>query len=102
MEIFVNLQYKQTQYSRSNDSSKKIDTNEMCNYYDRDEACDKTIDTDDAVNYYKYRVGSNGGWGKNGDFKADEDKKMFDNISPKLFIEWSFLLMKDLLKKIRF
>ena len=67
MEIFVNLQYKQTQYSRSNDSSKKIDTNEMCNYYDRDEACDKTIDTDDAVNYYKYRVGSNGGWGKNGD-----------------------------------
>ena len=42
MEIFVNLQYKQTQYSRSNDSSKKIDTNEMCNYYDRDEACDKT------------------------------------------------------------
>ena len=82
MEIFVNLQYKQTQYSRSNDSSKKIDTNEMCNYYDRDEACDKTIDTDDAVNYYKYRVGSNGGWGKNGDFKADEDKKMFDNYKP--------------------
>ena len=93
MEIFVNLQYKQTQYSRSNDSSKKIDTNEMCNYYDRDEACDKTIDTDDAVNYYKYRVGSNGGWGKNGDLI---------NISLKLFIEWSFLLMKDLLKKIRF
>lgn len=82
MEIFVNLQYKQTQYSRSNDSSKKIDTNEMCNYYDRDEACDKTIDTDDAVNYYKYRVGSNGGWGKNGDFKADEDKKMFDKYKP--------------------
>lgn len=82
MEIFVNLQYKQTQYSRSNDSSKKIDTNDMCNYYDRDEACDKTIDTDDAVNYYKYRVGSNGGWGKNGDFKADEDKKMFDKYKP--------------------
>lgn len=82
MEIFVNLQYKQTQYSKSNDSSKKIDTNDMCNYYDRDEACDKTIDTDDAVNYYKYRVGSNGGWGKNGNFKADEDKKMFDKYKP--------------------
>ena len=78
MEIFCNIQYKQTQYSKSNDNKQKIDTGAMCDYYDRDEACDKTIDTEDAVNYYKYRIGSNGGWGKNGDFKADEDKKLFE------------------------
>ena len=82
MEIFCNIQYKQTQYSKSNDSKQKIDTGAMCDYYDRDEACDKTIDTEDAVNYYKYRIGSNGGWGKNGDFKADEDKKLFEKYKP--------------------
>ena len=82
MEIFCNIQYKQTQYSKSNDSKQKINTGAMCDYYDRDEACDKTIDTEDAVNYYKYRIGSNGGWGKNGDFKADEDKKLFEKYKP--------------------
>lgn len=82
MEIFCNIQYKQTQYSKSNDNKQKIDTGAMCDYYDRDEACDKTIDTEDAVNYYKYRIGSNGGWGKNGDFKADEDKKLFEKYKP--------------------
>lgn len=83
MEIFLNLQYRQTEYSaNTNSHQKKINTGEMCDYYDRDEACDKTIDTEDAVNYYKYRIGSNGGWGKNGDFKADEDKKMFEKYKP--------------------
>ena len=46
MEIFCNIQYKQTQFSKSNDSKQKIDTRAMCDYYDRDEACDKTIDTE--------------------------------------------------------
>lgn len=83
MEIFCNIQYKNTQYSKSNDPrAETINTVDMCDYYGREEACDKTIDTYDAINYYKYRIGSNGGWGKNGDFKADEDKKMFEKYKP--------------------
>lgn len=103
-EVIMNCQYVYTQYSsktNANGKSNKINTNDMCDYYEREEACDYTnyegidddqhvIDTNRAFDYYNYRVGSTGGFGKNGDFKKGEANRLIEKYKPDVMYRMVF------------
>ncbi len=89
--IIYNMRYRYTQYADKKLTMKeaKLQTNtsDMFEYYDRDEACDKTISTSDAFDYYDYRIGSKGGFTKDGYRNAKECQSVIDKYKPQVIYQ---------------
>lgn len=110
-EIIFNCQFVNTQFSNSSDSKiKTVDTNDMISYYERKEACDYTqenfkdddiyeVDTEKALDYYNYRVGSTGGFNKNGDMKKNQAQDLFNKYKPKAMYRMVFSFEEDFLSE---
>lgn len=96
--IIYNVRFRKTEYSKSNNNSKrgKTDLKKMYDYYNRDEACDKTIDTGKAFDYYDYRLGSQGGW-TNGNKSIDSEQayKLAQEYQPKMIYQTVLSFEKD-------
>lgn len=96
--IIYNVRFRKTEYSKSNNNSKrgKTDLKKMYDYYNRDEACDKTIDTGKAFDYYDYRLGSQGGW-MNGNKPIDSKQayKLAQEYQPKMIYQTVLSFEKD-------
>lgn len=103
-EIIFNLQFCKTEFAHnsSNNTFKQINTDDMLKYYDRKEACDysesKYANTSDAINYYNYRIGSNGGFNKDGPLKADTAKKLINQYKPKNMYRMVFSFEEEFLQ----
>ena len=73
----------------------------MVDYYERKEACDYTVDenedddtyqinSQDAFNYYDYRIGSTGGFNRNGNLEKERRTGWWKNISQKYYGRFVF------------
>lgn len=110
-EIIFNCEFVKTQFSRnSNPTSKSINTDDMIKYYERKEACDYsqeqsdsdktyTVDTNKAFDYYNYRIGSTGGFNRNGNLKEKEANKLIDKYKPKTMYRMVFSFEEDFLSE---
>ena len=83
-EIIFNAEFVKTEYAGNSckNIKKQINTDELVDYYERKEACDYTVDeneaddtyqinSQDAFNYYDYRIGSTGGFNRNGNLEKE-------------------------------
>ncbi|MFQ9767978.1 MAG: relaxase MobL [Thomasclavelia ramosa] len=112
-EIIFNCEFVKTQFAQKNGNTfKKINTDEMIDYYDRKEACDYTeisdeddsfnVDTNKAFNYYNYRIGSSGGFNKNGSLKKGMANKLVNKYKPNNMYRMVFSFEKEFLEENNF
>ncbi|MDH6367400.1 MULTISPECIES: relaxase MobL [unclassified Breznakia] len=103
--IIFNLQYVATEYFKGTvpKGMKEAVTEDMINYYDRDEACDKTIvpakikqtNTDEAFDYYNYRMGSTGGFSRDGFISDKTVKENLEKYKPEIMYRTVFSFEDD-------
>lgn len=112
-EIIFNCEFVKTQFAQKQGNTfKKINTDDMIDYYDRKEACDYTeisneddtfnVDTNKAFNYYNYRIGSSGGFNKNGALKKGMANDLVNKYKPENMYRMVFSFEKDFLEENNF
>ena len=107
-EIIFNAEFVKTEYAGNSckNIKKQINTDEMVDYYERKEACDYTVDenedddtyqinSQDAFNYYDYRIGSTGGFNRNGNFEKGEANRLMEKYQPKILWRFVFSFEKE-------
>ena len=107
-EIIFNAEFVKTEYAGNSckNIKKQINTDEMVDYYERKEACDYTVDenedddtyqinSQDAFNYYDYRIGSTGGFNRNGNLEKGEANRLMEKYQPKILWRFVFSFEKE-------
>lgn len=90
-DIIFNFQYRTTsEYYRGNTgSAKSASLKDAFEYYDNPEKCDNTS-LDEAFNYYDYRLGSDGGFNKNGHVTHSDINKSCSTYKPEVLYRCVF------------
>ena len=107
-EIIFNAEFVKTEYAGNSckNIKKQINTDELVDYYERKEACDYTVDeneaddtyqinSQDAFNYYDYRIGSTGGFNRNGNLEKGEANMLMEKYQPKILWRFVFSFEKE-------
>lgn len=96
--IIFNIGYRTTEYYKGQPGNLKSTTlKEAFEYYDDPEKCEtavsneNSIEMEDAFNYYDYRLGSSGGFSRNGRVKKHSDiEKSYKKYQPEILYRCVF------------